>query len=663
MAIIHVDLENGNDANDGSTWALAKKTITSSPATGNEYHIAKTPDPVLSDITGSFTFLSDTVVLSAPVTKTIDTAIGNTWTSSANVTGGTYSIRKLGASCQQFSVLAAFTTGKIAYKTLASATDFSDYSKIFLWLQISTAIANNAGLRICLCSDTNGDVIVNEFILPNLTVTNNNYPVVLDNTTALGSAINSVAIYSTTDVAAYVVRINNIEACNDIDLNTLIGVETGIFKTWYCIQSIVGTTLILDQGGASCINNKGYNGTTGNYDIYYRTGVLVEALAISCPLHITFLFGYNTATDEVDGETFINNWRSSAKTVFSNYAAGVMTIKNLGIYRANTVFSTASYMTIENVNIICADTASNYIVRIQDARYINNFRISNCYVSSNNFDIVAIIYTAKEVKNLSILGCETRLGGYAMRISTAFGYYENITLSNIYNGLKIAALTPSVTMVLCTNNYVKNIIIEAVSGNESMVCIANKTIFDNLDFYDARGKYIYLQDTIIKNSRSLMDYNLSTLTFDVKETNETENIARQWNSSYMYCEWQTEIKRPGELGAWKLFKSPSFPFNPNVTNSLQTPMITIAEIAVEVGVEISILAYVYGVTNAGFFRISPLKCTVVDSELLVNAATGDTFAFRMTEITFTPIRTGIAVLEYTHELGNGTTYIAPIAIV
>jgi hypothetical protein len=51
MAIFYIDLYNGNDANNGSTWALAWKTITNGAtaariAPGDEIRISKTPDPV-----------------------------------------------------------------------------------------------------------------------------------------------------------------------------------------------------------------------------------------------------------------------------------------------------------------------------------------------------------------------------------------------------------------------------------------------------------------------------------------------------------------------------------------------------------------------------------------------------------------------------------------
>lgn len=51
MAVYYIDLDNGNDSNNGSSWALAWKTITNGAtaariAPGDEIRVSKTPDPV-----------------------------------------------------------------------------------------------------------------------------------------------------------------------------------------------------------------------------------------------------------------------------------------------------------------------------------------------------------------------------------------------------------------------------------------------------------------------------------------------------------------------------------------------------------------------------------------------------------------------------------------
>ena len=73
----YLDYENGADANDGSTWALAWKTITSGAtaariAPGDIIRIAKSPAPASLGTTGIWTDLSKTVTLGAAQTATVN---------------------------------------------------------------------------------------------------------------------------------------------------------------------------------------------------------------------------------------------------------------------------------------------------------------------------------------------------------------------------------------------------------------------------------------------------------------------------------------------------------------------------------------------------------------------------------------------------------------
>ena len=92
MAIIYVDLENGNEANDGSSWALAKKYYQLRETMKLE--LPKTPDPINTGIQATFERQSDTVILSSAITETIDQAIGNTWTGNSYTPVSAYSTYK-----------------------------------------------------------------------------------------------------------------------------------------------------------------------------------------------------------------------------------------------------------------------------------------------------------------------------------------------------------------------------------------------------------------------------------------------------------------------------------------------------------------------------------------------------------------------------------------
>ena len=159
----------GNDTNDGSTWALAWKTITSGAtaariAPGDTIKVAKSPDPT-SIGNATWNNLSKTVTLAAALTANVELCDA-AWTPSANVTASTNTSNfKIGTCSSSFAVAAAFTTGKIAYKALGSAVDYSAYQQLSFWFLASTVVAANS-LKLCLCSDTTGDTIVDEFVIP-----------------------------------------------------------------------------------------------------------------------------------------------------------------------------------------------------------------------------------------------------------------------------------------------------------------------------------------------------------------------------------------------------------------------------------------------------------------------------------------------------------------
>lgn len=105
MAIYYLDYLNGNDANNGSTWALAWKTITSGAtaariAPGDVIRIAKSPDPVS---VGNGIWTSTT---SVPATKSI--------TSSTNATPIVVTITSHGYSNGDVIQITGHTTNTAA---------------------------------------------------------------------------------------------------------------------------------------------------------------------------------------------------------------------------------------------------------------------------------------------------------------------------------------------------------------------------------------------------------------------------------------------------------------------------------------------------------------------------------------------------------------------
>jgi hypothetical protein len=320
-----LDPVNGNDSNDGSTWALAWKTITSGAtaariAPGDTIKIAKSPDPT-SIGSATWNNLSKTVTLASALTANVDLCDA-AWTAAANVTTSTNtSYFKQGSCCLQVAAYAAFTTGKMAYKALGSVVDFSAYQQLSFWLRTSAVLAANT-LKLCLCSDTTGDTIVDEFVVPAIDSSAYNYAFTIDKGSALGSAIQSVALYATIDPATTTFLIDNIIACkassaaDALSLTSLISknsAASGGEEGWYPIQSINGTTVLIDNGPPTNASaGRGYFGTTETVTTYKREAFRVAYTA--CAIQdsgssgniIEFQGGYNTSSGDQDGETFFD---------------------------------------------------------------------------------------------------------------------------------------------------------------------------------------------------------------------------------------------------------------------------------------------------------------------------------------------------------------------
>jgi len=444
MTIFYLDPANGNDSNDGSTWALAWKTITSGATAarigpGDTIKVAKTPDP--SSI-GNATWnnLSKTVTLAAALTANVELCDA-AWTPSANVTASTNTSNfKVGSCSSSFSVAAAFTTGKIAYKALGSAVDYSTYQQLSFWFLASTVVAANS-LKLCLCSDTTGDTIVDEFVIPVTDSTAYKYSFTINKGSALGASIQSIALYAIVDPGTPTILLDNIIACkasssaDALSLTSLISknsAASGGDEGWYPIQSINGTTVLLDNGPAINANaGRGYFGTTETVPTYKRE--CFRVLSAACTIQdsgssgslIAFQGGYDPTTGNQDGETYfdVGSGRGNGldftnrNYVLSNKINMVRAMRGICLY-------TASYCEVTAHSMCGDDSAGIYIygasfckVDVKNAN--NNTGTGVSYGGSNK---ICNEITIGNVNNNTTSG-----------ISVAAAYVNKITAENVCN--------------------------------------------------------------------------------------------------------------------------------------------------------------------------------------------------------------------------------------
>ncbi|MFA6213309.1 MAG: hypothetical protein WC714_27990 [Candidatus Obscuribacterales bacterium] len=281
MANKFVDLNGGNDANDGSTFALRKKTLSSAAAVaaaGDTIRVMGRPSTSSSSAT--WTKASALVTLAAAMNQLLygDGA----WTAAANVTATantTAPTPKQGSNSSKLVCAAGFTTGMVAYWPTGAALNLSTYQQLTFWVQSSVALASGA-LSINLCSDVAGATIVNTLTLNKALNANQWTAVTIDNGAALGASIQSVRLTANSSLASTTISLDNISAAKSaasadcLTLNTLISPDNAV---WYPVQSINGTAVYVDgQATTAATAAKGYRGATGSTTFYMMQPTVVS---------------------------------------------------------------------------------------------------------------------------------------------------------------------------------------------------------------------------------------------------------------------------------------------------------------------------------------------------------------------------------------------------
>jgi len=474
MATYYLDYENGNDANSGADWANAWKTITSGAtaariAPGDTIRIAKSPDPVSLGITATWTNLSKTVTLASALTLEVDDCdSGWVAANSSTVTHPT-ATRKEGSAHVTVTKSSYATSTRYAYKALAGSTDFSGYDALTFWVRNDAAIADGNRWVICLCSDAAGATPVDSFSIPAIPSTNRWLPLTIAKSGGgnLGAAIQSVAIYTGTSAptGGQDLLVDNINACTygGFSLQSLVSKSSSAAydaaETWYGIQSIVGTTVMLDlDTNTLATSTRGYSGTTETVTTYRRETIKTAMVAASTTAvqevqdsgtlaggNITFSGGWDTGTSTQTGMTLFDGLNGngygvylSVKSFITLTALGSVRYSR-GVYLASSLNCTVSSVTANNNNAygIYLNSSSNCTITSATANNNTNYGVylnsaSNCTITSltasvnpsgdvrSNVNVVLIdstLSTATEVSTTAYSNDRVRsqnhdLGGY-----------------------------------------------------------------------------------------------------------------------------------------------------------------------------------------------------------------------------------------------------------
>jgi len=341
--------QNGHGYSNGDTAVItghttntfANGTWTLANVTTNTYELSGSTGNGVGGATGTSTKRTASVVtLASAVTKWI-ACTGNrgdvtnprtAWTASANVSSSlvtTDAILKEGDVFEQLVIDVAFTTGKAAYWALPASTDYSGYQQISLWIRLASGTIGAYGdISIKLCSDTIGDTAVDTFNIPHVGVTGQWACVTIDKGSALGSAIQSIALYVNTDNGSQTFLLSNIIAgkakasTDSLTLSSLIG-KNVTDDGWFAIMSIdkSGTRVFLAAANSNSMTAtavKGYTGTSETVTTHKREPIIRSMNASSADaetiqesgtevLPITYSGGWNrTDMSTQTGETYMD---------------------------------------------------------------------------------------------------------------------------------------------------------------------------------------------------------------------------------------------------------------------------------------------------------------------------------------------------------------------
>jgi len=416
MATLFLDLEGGSDGADGTSFANRKKTLAGASAIaqpGDIVRIMASTTPNSLSVNGTFAKGCPKITLASSVNATIDNG-ESAWTASANVTCTTSTTRKQGATSTSIAVASGFTTGLAAYKDIGGATDFSGYQQLSFWFQQTAGTLG--GFDIKLCSDAVGATPVDTFSVPAAVTLNGWNRVTINLGSAMGSSIQSVAFYVTTDNGAQTYLIDNMVACKapgtgELSHKTLIGKANSLgaggndSETWYAIRAIEDTTVTIDLLNSSSAGST----TNGRY-----WGVSETVTAYS-------LFPSYLPTSVASADVL---WLASGTDQATLTISGGWNRTDMSTQTSQTWIATSHHYSSLAPIFQCSYVALsklNYAMLIGSTPTFNNMRttITTCHVVScvgAQFQGTGNTYTGIVVANP---GSTTTLAGFNSTISVS----------------------------------------------------------------------------------------------------------------------------------------------------------------------------------------------------------------------------------------------------
>jgi len=294
MPTFFIDPIGGNDANNGLSFANRWRTINGGPTAarvvpGDEIRFIESPAPTLiGNCTWTTGASARSITVPAGTVRLIDSLAVNTgWVASANVTlNAASSTRLIGAAAVNFTVGAAFATGKLAHKPLTM--DLTGFQQANVWFRTSVALTAGT-VFLDLCSDAAGDVPIMSVPFTDSGNAAAWFAGLMTHTGSIGT-INSIALRATADPGTPTITINNLWASKAPGSADEITLATMVSKTAYTtapplrgtgtgdepLLGVMGVTsdtvVVLNRSGTQDngvdTSSRGYDGTAETVATY-----------------------------------------------------------------------------------------------------------------------------------------------------------------------------------------------------------------------------------------------------------------------------------------------------------------------------------------------------------------------------------------------------------
>jgi len=480
-------------------------------------------------------------------------------TGSANITCSLNTTQfKYGNVSQNIDIAAGFTTGKAAYVALGTTVDFSAFQAISFAMLNQTALAIPDGsYRICLCSDTTGDVIVDSIPINGLNAlvpggsTTLWHKIYGERTGGgnLGSNIQSIAFYVNTDLGANTLTIDNIVAVKQKDTTTginyqsIVGKNPSSAESLYTVGSmidIVGTNslIFIETVGIIISNNNSpfYGGTSGTANLFKINPFMLGPTATATWLGTINANGLPTPAQPL---VYSGGWSAASNmttrtglSAFSNYNCTGLFIR--AVNRVNIDFenlitasfaipflvSTSTDICLKNCYFLnggtnCLSCNTVPLLRIGVDR--DDTTVYPCYANCSTTPVSISGCIAGHINSLRSTGSSTASMSFTGSSSMIQNCYMGVTTSGVglsfatsnYNQIKnttvVNCISTAVTLTNCNSNVLKNCTFSPTNASPLIL-----TTCANNQFYNCTLAPVSTAFSTATNSSNNYFYNTNT---------------------------------------------------------------------------------------------------------------------------------------------------------